>query len=178
MEDKLDLMEVYNPTQESYTVLWDRVPHTVDTNETKLMQRFLANHFCKHLTDREIQREDAKHIDPKTGKAMKASINNEDLRDQWRDKIIIGVYQNFVQDKPLTEGERIARQNEMINERVSDFKPITKGNERTNGDSGKTVSKGVGEGKRKPGRPRKNPGTESSGKDTVSTGEVGTTKQA
>lgn len=143
MDDHLDMIDVYNPTDRDFTHPWGGTPHTIPAGEHKVLQRFLAEHLCKHLIDREIQ-------------SAKKKLNDENLRKEWEDKIIVGVFQKFSEDKPLTEGEKVARQNEIINEQQEErFKKLEEDNERIR----KAVSGSGLKGKRKPGRPRKTTGT-------------------
>lgn len=103
-------MEVINPTAEDFTVEYGKVPHALPAGEKRILPRYLADHVCKHLTNREILRKKSQHKD----------LNSDAVRNKWRDKIIIGVYQYYQKDKPMTEGEKIARQAELINKQYED----------------------------------------------------------
>jgi len=46
-----------NWSKEDFTWTWDKQPTTVKAGEIKPMEDYLAEHFAKHLTDRELQRE-------------------------------------------------------------------------------------------------------------------------
>lgn len=155
-DEHLDMIELVNPTKEDFTYPWGGTNHTIQAGESKIWQRFLADHMCKHLIDREIQREDATHIDEKTGKAMKANLNNEALREKWRKKIIIGVYQKFAEDAPMTEGEKVAKSSELFNEEQEARIKKLVAHERNR----QPVSESGSQGKRKPGRPKGKTGTE------------------
>jgi len=106
MEDPNDLIEVVNPSARDFGVNWDNVEHMIRAGEKKIYQRYIAEHICKHLTDREILKNKKDHD----------KLNDGATRDKWKDKIIVGVMQQFQGDKPMTEGERVARQTEIVNE--------------------------------------------------------------
>lgn len=177
-DEHLDMIEIINPTQEDFSHPWGGTNHTLPAGEAVIKQRFVADHLCKHLTDREIQREDAKEVNEE-GKKMKNNLNNEELREHWRKKIIIGVYQKFAEDAPMTEGEKVAKQNELLNEQQeARIKKLEEAHERTNRSGGKSVSGGGGQGKRKPGRPRKKPEADTPEKPKPPGGAVGSAKEA
>ena len=96
-----DLLEIRNPTEDDITVKYANVPHILLSGEKRVLQRFIAEHICKHLTDRELLKLDHKFL------------NSEELRKEWRDKVIIGVAQYFEKGKDMTEGEKIKRQTEL-----------------------------------------------------------------
>jgi len=86
----LDLIRIYNPTDEDFTIVWDGYKHIVpnknkDTGYGKgmrVVQRYLAMWYLKHITDKIItEKQDAKIAQLRT-KYEDAGIEDSILKAQ------------------------------------------------------------------------------------------------
>lgn len=102
--DPEDIIRLANPTAEDITVKWAGVPHELKAGETQMFTRYIGEHICKHLTDREIIR---------LGK--KGDLNSKKQRQDWRSQIIVGIVNKAKKpQRNLTPGEQAAKEQEAM----------------------------------------------------------------
>lgn len=82
-----DVMVVCNIDKEDFTVKWDGNPYTVEAGCTRMMPRFLAVHFAKHLIDCVINR------------TPKSKTSDQSLRESLGNQIIVGLADEYVPEK-------------------------------------------------------------------------------
>lgn len=79
-----------------FEVKWNGILFRIPPEGIRRMPRYLAYHFCKHLTDRVIYRMDMAQY----GRKMKTSrVRDQKLRDEIQRKVIIAVDQYFMADE-------------------------------------------------------------------------------
>jgi hypothetical protein len=94
---------------QGFSVKWGGHPHTIRAGATRLMPRFVADHYAKHLTDHILLKEEA--VTKKTG-----ILNDARRRKSVIESILIGVEQFHYADTALTPGEATARLIDDLNE--------------------------------------------------------------
>lgn len=77
MYDPENILSVTNWTDEDLTVEWGKVPKTLKAHETKMYPEYLAEHFIKYLTDRELQRDGMTANDPIQRKVYEQKARGE-----------------------------------------------------------------------------------------------------
>jgi len=142
----LDLIRIYNPTDEDFTILWDGFKHVVphkgkDTGYgkgQKVVQRYLAEWYKKHMTDKIINgMQDRKlaelkdkyeklgtedgllkaHLDVERNRGLRT--DNEFEVNRIADIIWLGIEERFGMDEiTQDEGEKIDRLT--VHEKVSE----------------------------------------------------------
>ena len=85
-----DVMVVCNIDKEDFTVKWDGNPYTIEAGSTRMMPRFLAVHYAKHLVDCIINR------------TPKNKTSNQELRKKLGEQIIVGLADEYVPEKVKT----------------------------------------------------------------------------
>lgn len=79
--ESFESVPFYNFTSEDFTeeqgAMWNSKPYEIKAGEIKFYPIFLANHFAKHLINREIMREN------------EAALNDDKLREKFKVKILI-----------------------------------------------------------------------------------------
>ncbi|UOF78688.1 hypothetical protein [Caudoviricetes sp.] len=109
-----DLLYVKNPTKESFTVIWGGYEYTVDSEETKIYPRFVAEHFAKHLADKVLLQNEAA-IKADSGKIVNL-LNNAIERPAVVNSILIGVYSEFRGDGKVDPNVQTAQLVEQLNQ--------------------------------------------------------------
>lgn len=96
---ELDQLIVTNPTDQPFTVKWGGRDYTLQPGERKILMRFLAEHFAKHLANAVLMGLEKKHKDDyiagggsERDYIPKSYMNNRVLRPQTIDSILVGVY--------------------------------------------------------------------------------------
>ena len=113
--DDVDTDEHYSH-RDYFQVRWDGVPHQIKPGQTKLMARFLGKHFAIHL---------ANHILLNREKAENKVnlVQSAFDRPATIDKILLSVESAYGDVAPLSEGERVARETEKLNEDPTKVQP-------------------------------------------------------
>lgn len=79
--ESFETIPFYNFTSEDFTeeqgAKWNSRPYEIKAGEIKFYPVFLANHFAKHLINREIMREN------------ESALNDNKLREKFKVKILI-----------------------------------------------------------------------------------------
>lgn len=97
-----------NDHSQAFSVKWGGIPHSIRPGATKLMPRFLADHYAKHLTDHILTKE--QNITKKIG-----LVNDAKRRKAVIESILVGVEQFYMGDVDIEAGEAVARQVEQLN---------------------------------------------------------------
>jgi outer membrane biosynthesis protein TonB len=118
---ELDMLYVKNPTPFDKTVKWGGELITLRAGDTQIFQRFIAEHFAKHLTNDILLRMEKKHKDDflNSGKSEKDYqpvnyLNKKTLRVPTMDSIIIGTYRMY-QSQGANPGSIIQQQIDQVN---------------------------------------------------------------
>jgi len=97
---ELDLLYVKNPTAKSKTVKWAGVPYTLAAGQQIIWQRFLAEHFAKHLANDILLLRESQHKKDYlangghlTDYKAVAYLNSKKHRPPVISSILIGTYQ-------------------------------------------------------------------------------------
>ena len=142
----LDLIRIYNPTDDDFTILWDGFKHVVPSKDKdvgygkgmRVVQRYLAEWYKKHMTDKMINdKQDMKlaQLKEKYDKAgvedglLKANLELERNRGMRTDNeeevrrisaiIWLGIEERFGMDNMIeNEGDKIDRLS--VHEKVSE----------------------------------------------------------
>ena len=92
-----------------FQVKWGGHPHRIAPGETRRMPRYVAEHYAKHLADHILMK-----MEEESGR--KFLVNNPIERPKVLKQILVGVDEYFLpQDEP-SEGEKVARQIDQLNE--------------------------------------------------------------
>ena len=102
--------------QDFFQVRWDKAPFRVAPGEKRRFPRYIAEHFAKHLCDHILIKEGEQ-----TGNEF--LIGNVKRRQEILDKIILKVDQYYLPQENETEGQRIAKEVDKMNEEDND-KPM------------------------------------------------------
>lgn len=96
---ELDLLIVKNPTDRSFSVKWGGIPYTLGPGQQTIWQRFVAEHFAKHLANDILLRKEQKHKADYIAKGGNLSdyksvayLNSKKHRPPVVDSILIGIY--------------------------------------------------------------------------------------
>lgn len=93
--------------KDGFLVRWGKQPFSIKPGKTRVMPRYLANHYANHLSD---------HIFNKMvlrGEVKEGSRKFE--KEKLINKIIIGVYEYHLQQPTLTEAEQAVKIVENLN---------------------------------------------------------------
>ncbi len=118
---ELDLLYVKNPTQDYFSIRWGGYERGIKPGETMIWQRFLAEHFAKHLTDSILLKKEKAHKDAfiaaggsEKDYMPKSYLNSRSLRPQTIDTILVGVH-TYYQGGPEDPNADIQRQIDQLN---------------------------------------------------------------
>lgn len=89
-----DIVNISNPTAKDITVHYDKKPFTLEAGDTATYPRYIAEHICTHLTNREIRKKDEK------------KVRDVKKRKEWYDKIIVGVKHHHAMTEIETDDGR------------------------------------------------------------------------
>lgn len=85
-----------NATDENFTGMWGGNPETIPAGESRLLEEYLAYHYAKHLTDREMMKQNKPFADKKMREEYFAKFVSEVpagvdvmsfLKKQMQDKV-------------------------------------------------------------------------------------------
>lgn len=107
-----DLLWVYNPTQAPFKVEWSGYPYELKSGEKRILPRFIAQHFAKHLADAILMRKEQKIFED-TGK-MPALVAHPVERPKVVGLILLGVY-SYHQGAPSDPGSVVAQMVDEVN---------------------------------------------------------------
>ncbi len=86
-----DLLWVANPTNEPFTVKYAGYPFTLAAGNRTVVQRFIAEHFAKHLADSILLKKEREYELANPGKT-RSFVNSKVMRPEAIKGIIVGVY--------------------------------------------------------------------------------------
>ncbi|MDH4127317.1 MAG: hypothetical protein OEV44_01085 [Spirochaetota bacterium] len=75
-------MRFYNWTNEDFSHKWDSVEYTFRAGESQMVQDYLANHFAKHLAQREINKKNLPMNDRKYQEFFNKCLSGEELSSE------------------------------------------------------------------------------------------------
>jgi hypothetical protein len=114
-----DIIEEWN-TEKGFKVKWGGKSQVIKVGEKKLMPRFLAEHFAKHLADHILQKEAER-----TGN--KAKPIDAVSRKKVLQSIVVGVYSYYLSDDEVDEAMEVVNQVETLNKNFKDKDEINGG---------------------------------------------------
>jgi len=124
--ESFETVPFYNFTSEDFTeeqsAKWNSKPYIVKAGEIKFYPVFLANHFAKHLINREVMREN------------EAALNDKKLREKYKVKILISQEEankllGIPQKDRIVKVKAPKTKKELINEKEAKSSPISKNKE-------------------------------------------------
>lgn len=110
-----DILWVYNPTTKPFEVEWGGVPYRLESGEKKLLLRFIAEHFAKHLADAILMRREIEQ-EKITGRLIPL-VNHPKYRPRIISIILPEVQTYFVEPRK-NDASAIARMVEQVNRGV------------------------------------------------------------
>lgn len=132
-KNELDMLHVTNPTNTPKTVKWGGVAYTLQPGEKRIWQRFLAEHFAKHLTNDILLTKEAddKKAYLASGKSEsdykpKSYMNNKKMRPAVIDSILVGVY-SYHKPDATDQQTLIQQQIDAVNQQQPQEKEIDLG---------------------------------------------------
>jgi hypothetical protein len=103
-EQDYSVVSFTNPSGSDFTWAWGGKPYTIKAGETKFYPEFLAKHLAKHLVDRCI--------------GTSNNYHDANLRAEWEAQILGGVVMEAEKPEPMSEGEKVAKTVEKLQEEV------------------------------------------------------------
>lgn len=95
---------------EFFEVKWNGIMFRIPPSGIRRMPRYLAYHFCKHLTNRIIERMDMAQF----GRKMKTTrTRDQKLRDELQKKILIAVDQYYMADSDDPQAQLMKMYNQL-----------------------------------------------------------------
>jgi len=105
-----DRVQVYNPLDEDFVVVWDGFRHRVRGGENAVLARYIAEKFVKEIIDYMIGKDNLervikenanrvksgqKEMDPQERLTFDWRTNNPDLRSKYLSKVYKGVIEEY-----------------------------------------------------------------------------------
>lgn len=96
--------------KDKFQVRWNGTPWSIRAGEQRVLPRYIANHFAKHLADRKLTHEaELEKREPR--------LNSATERPRILNQIILGVYE-YYGDDPRSEDERVQEKVEEVNNAI------------------------------------------------------------
>lgn len=103
---------------EHFQVKFDGYPHRIEPGKERVMVRYLAEHYAKHLADHVLQKREREILD--RTKRVVQLMNNAVERPKVLKQIVVGVYQYYYDsenaaDSALDAGTKLGRSMDQVN---------------------------------------------------------------
>jgi len=96
-----------NWTEEKFSHKWDNVDYTFEAGESEMVQDYLANHFAKHLAQREINKKNFLMTSPKFKEFYDKCFKGEEVSAESKLKLEMEIAKaNEKKDEPKKENKR------------------------------------------------------------------------
>ena len=113
-----DRVQVFNPTDKDFTVVWNNFNHRVPASENAILPRYVAEKYVKEIVNHLINQENEervvkenkhrvssgqKEMDPQERLVFDLRTNNPELRKKYVTVVYKGIVEEYGKDLPIPE---------------------------------------------------------------------------